>query len=120
MQLAAQLADGTSRDDDAKLDGIPARNLSLQLRRPLGPRAFAQLRTAWFDDDDEPGPTEREVPGYTLVDLSAGYRFTDTFELRLLARNLLDDEYFASESRRATLAPGRSLALIARIGLQRE
>ena len=71
---------------------------------------FAQLRTAWSREDDRPGPTERIAPGYTLVDVGAGMTVLEGFDLRLSARNLLNDDYLASQDVRAVPAPGRSVA----------
>jgi outer membrane receptor protein involved in Fe transport len=119
LELAAHVAAGKALDDDGgdgDLDGIAPPTVSAQLRWQLARRSSAQLRVAHYTDDHEPGPTEREVPGYTLVDVAASYRFTRGFELRALARNLLDDEYFASQDTRAVLAPGRSIALSATFG----
>jgi outer membrane receptor protein involved in Fe transport len=42
------------------------------------------------------------------VDVSAGYRFDERFELRFLGRNLFDESYPASPDARAVLAPGIS------------
>ena len=66
------------------------------------------MRAAYFSDDDHFGPTERAVPGYTMVDAAAGYRIAKPLELRVQARNLLNEEYFASQDVRTVLAPGRS------------
>ncbi len=98
---------------EAYLDGITTETGSLQVRRPIGARAFAQARVAWFDEDDRPGPTERVVNGYTLVDVSGGVTIAGHLELRGLVRNLFDDEYFASQDVRAVLAPGRAASLTA-------
>lgn len=54
-------------------------------------RAFVQDRTAWFADDDRPGPTERLVPGYALFDLSAGVTVRKYLEVRGLMRNTADE-----------------------------
>jgi hemoglobin/transferrin/lactoferrin receptor protein len=117
LELAAQVAEGEVVDDGSSLDGITPFTVSAQLRRPLGERAFAQLRAAYFADDDEPGPTEREVPGYTLLDVAAGYEVLKWLELRILGRNLLDEAYLASQDVRAVLAPGRSVAFAVRLEL---
>ena len=72
VEVAAQMARGRAGTTGTALDGITTETGSVQLRRAIGARAFAQARAAWFADDDRPGPTERVVPGYTLVDLSGG------------------------------------------------
>ena len=111
LEFAYQFATGRALDDDANLDDVTPPTTSVQVRKAFGSRAFVQARTAFFADDDEPGPTERAVPGYTMVDLSGGYVLADPFELRLLVRNLLDESYFASPDPRGVLAPGRSASL---------
>jgi outer membrane receptor protein involved in Fe transport len=85
------------------------------LRKQFGARAFGQLRAAYFSEDEHAGPTERAVPGYTMVDAAAGYRIATPLELRLQGRNLLNQELFASQDVRAVLAPGRSVALVASV-----
>jgi outer membrane receptor protein involved in Fe transport len=112
LELAAQTSEGRALDDDSYLDGIPPVTLSAQLRRQFD-RASVQLRVAITRDDDRPGPTEREVSGTTTIDLTGSYRLARWLELRAIARNLLDEEYLASESTRAVPAPGRSFALVA-------
>ena len=113
IEAAAQMARGRAGTTDTALDGITTATGSLQLRRAIGARAFAQARAAWFAADDRPGPTERVVPGYTLVDLSGGATLGRHLELRGLIRNLLDQEYYASQDVRAVLAPGRAASVTA-------
>ena len=108
-----QAARGRALDPEADLDGITTETGSLQARRLIGARAYAQARMAWFADDDRPGPTERVVNGYTLVDVGGGVTIAEHLELRGLVRNLFDDEYFASQDVRAVLAPGRAASITA-------
>lgn len=109
LQLAAQLTRGRALDDEAYLDTIPPESFSAQLRKQLSTKGFVQVRTAAFARDTRPGPTEREVPGYAVVDASGGWRVSPQFELRVLGRNLLDKVYFVSPDARTVLAPGASL-----------
>jgi hypothetical protein len=102
------MARGRAGAAGTALDGITTETGSVQLRRAIGARAFAQARTAWFADDDRPGPTERVVPGYTLVDLSGGATIGRHLEIRGLIRNLFDQQYFASQDVRAIFAPARA------------
>jgi outer membrane receptor protein involved in Fe transport len=113
FELATQLAEGRALDDDAYLDDISPLNLSVVLRKQFGERAFGQVRAAYFSDDDHFGPTERAVPGYTLLDVAAGVKLAKPLELRIQARNLLDQEYYASQDVRTVFAPGRSGSLVA-------
>jgi hemoglobin/transferrin/lactoferrin receptor protein len=111
LELASQVAEGRALDDNAYLDDMAPANLSAVLRKQFGERGFGQVRAAYFSDDDHFGPTERAVPGYTLLDVAAGIRVARPLELRLQARNLLDQEYYASQDVRTVLAPGRSASL---------
>lgn len=111
LDVATQVAEGRALDDNAYLDDISPLNLTTVLRRAFGTRAYAQTRLAWFSDDEKFGPTERAIPGYTLLDAQAGYRVAAPLELRVQARNLLNQEYSASQDVRTILAPGRQASL---------
>lgn len=115
LDIATQVAEGRALDDDAYLDDISPVNLTAIVRKQFGERAFGQLRASYFSDDENFGPTERAVPGYTLVDAAAGYRIAQPLELRVQARNLLNETYLASQDLRAVLAPGRSVSLTATV-----
>jgi outer membrane receptor protein involved in Fe transport len=111
IDVAGQVAEGRALDDDAYLDDISPINFTAVMRKQFGTRAFAQLRASYFSDDEHAGPTERAVPGYTLIDGAGGYSVTPALELRIQARNLLNESYFASQDVRTVMAPGRSVAL---------
>ncbi|MBA3948871.1 MAG: TonB-dependent receptor [Acidobacteria bacterium] len=113
LEMTAQIARGETRGDEAPLDGITPATVTALARRLFGARGFAQARVAWFAEDDAPGPTEREVNGYTLVDVAAGVTVSRHVELRAQTRNLFDATYVAAQSTRAVLGPGRSATLTA-------
>jgi outer membrane receptor protein involved in Fe transport len=113
VEAAFQAARGRALDPRAYLDGITTETGSLQARRLIGARAFAQARVAWFAEDDRPGPTERVVNGYRLVDVGGGITLAEHLELRGLVRNLFDDDYFASQDVRTVPAPGRAASITA-------
>jgi outer membrane receptor protein involved in Fe transport len=115
LEVATQIAEGRALDDNAYLDDISPVTFSAVVRRQFGERAFGQVRAAYFSDDDHFGPTERAVPGYTLLDAAAGFRINKPLELRIQARNLLDQEYFASQDIRTVLAAGRSASLVVNV-----
>jgi hemoglobin/transferrin/lactoferrin receptor protein len=107
VALAGQIERGETVDDDAPLDDIPPESLNVQLRKAFGP-AFVQARGVIYAADNNPGPTERARPGYGLLDLGAGYRFAEFFELQAYVRNVLDKAYLITPDPRAVLAPGIS------------
>jgi iron complex outermembrane receptor protein/hemoglobin/transferrin/lactoferrin receptor protein len=114
LDFAAQVAQGRALDDNAYLDDISPVNIMATVRRQVG-RGFGQVRAAYFGTDDHFGPTERAVPGYTLVDAAAGYQVVKPLELRIQARNLLNEAHYASQDVRAVFAPGRSASLVATV-----
>ena len=113
VELAAQVAGGRAVDDHAQLDDISPVTVSVLGRKAFGARVYAQTRLAFSAADDRPGPTEIAIPGATLLDAGGGWRLRPHLELRALARNLLDDDYYASSDPRWVLAPGRSVSLTA-------
>ncbi len=114
LDFAAQVAQGRALDDNAYLDDISPVNIMATVRRQVG-RGFGQVRAAYFGTDDHFGPTERAVPGYTLVDAAAGYQVVKPLELRIQARNLLNEAHYASQDVSAVFAPGRSASLVATV-----
>jgi outer membrane receptor protein involved in Fe transport len=121
LELAGQITRGVAWDDDvagspeASTDDIPAENVSLQLRKQFTPKLFVQGRVGAYAVDDRPGPSEVRMPGYTVVDVSAGFRFNKNLDLRLVGRNLLDQSYYASPNPRWVWAPGASVLVTASV-----
>jgi outer membrane receptor protein involved in Fe transport len=54
---------------------------------------------------------EQEVPGHAVLDLGAVWPITEGLEARLVAGNLLDEEYLGSPDELAVPAPGRHVVL---------
>ncbi len=107
VAVAGQIERGETVDDDLPLDDIPPESMNVQLRKAFGP-AFVQARGVFYANDAHPGPTERARPGYSLLDLGAGCRFAEFFELQAYVRNVLDKAYLITPDARAVLAPGIS------------
>jgi outer membrane receptor protein involved in Fe transport len=119
LEAGFQVARGRALDDQAHLDDIAPETFVFLLRKGFTMRdAFVQLRTAWYAEDNRPGPTEIAVPGYTLLDAAAGMVIVEALEIRLNARNLLNELYMASQDARTVPAPGRSAAVsfVVRLG----
>ena len=113
LEFTGQIARGETPEDGVSLEGITPATFTALARKLFGTRGFAQARLGWFAEDDEPGPGEREVNGYTRVDLAGGVRLARQIELRAQVRNLFDATYFATQASRAVLAPGRAMTLTA-------
>lgn len=114
LLVAGSLSQGEARDDGTPLDDLAPENVVVQARKELGSRAWVQLRGAWVDALDEPGPNEVAMDSRTLVDVSGGWRVLPRLELQLLVRNVFDESYLLTADRRSPLAPGRSAVLSAR------
>jgi outer membrane receptor protein involved in Fe transport len=115
LTAAGHLVRSRALDDDAYLDDAPPDTVLLELRKAFGQRGFVQARGALYAEHDRPGPTEQARPGYQLVDVGGGFTFRQGLELRLLVRNLLDEERLVSPDARAVPAPGRSGLLTATV-----
>jgi hemoglobin/transferrin/lactoferrin receptor protein len=114
IDAAFQLARGRALDDASPLDDMPPETLAVVVRKAFSERnAYVQLRGGFYAEDTRPGPTERVMPGYTLVDAAGGLRVLPSLELRVTARNLLNESYLASPDTRAVRAPGRSVGVTA-------
>ena len=111
LELGAQIGRGELEDDGSNLDDISPDTFLTLLRKDFGQRAFGQIRMAFLAEDDRPGPSELAAPGATILDLAGGWQFTQNLELRGLARNLLDDAYYASPDPRWVWAAGRSVSV---------
>ena len=107
------MARGEALDDGSDLDDMAPDSFSIVGRKRFGSRAHAYTRLAFLAEDDRPGPSEIAAPAATLLDAGGGWRFTPNLELRGIARNLLNDEYYASPDPRFVLAPGRSISVSA-------
>lgn len=113
LELTAEIMRGETPEDGRSLEGITPARVTALGRKLFGARAFVQARLALFSADEDPGPGERPVGGYALVDAAAGMRVSERVELRVQVRNLFDATYLATESTRAVPAPGRSVSFTA-------
>jgi iron complex outermembrane receptor protein len=113
LAFAAALtwARGRVLDDDSFAADVPARSAVLTVRHSLSERLWWRARGRIVARDDEPGPTEIETPGYSVLDLSAGFDVSKAFEVVLSGTNLFDERYLLSPDADAPPAPGRSVGL---------
>lgn len=110
-EVGAQAADGRALDDGTPLADIPAEGLTLTLRKAWGARGAAWVRATLRDRRDDPGPTEKAIPGYGVLDAGATLRLARGLEARLVLGNAFDHSYFETPDELAVLAPGRAASL---------
>ena len=111
LELGLQAAEGRALDDDAPLSDIPPEGLTLTLRRRFGSAGAAWVRALVRARHDDPGPVEREVPGYGLLDLGGVWRPVPAVEARVVVGNIFDREYLGSADELAVPGPGRHVIL---------
>ena len=76
------------------------------MRKAITSTLMVFSRLARHADDDRPGPSEVDAPGYTSLDAGISWTPTKRFELRGSVKNLLNEEYYASPDPRFVPAPG--------------
>jgi iron complex outermembrane receptor protein len=114
LQVGAQILRGETVEDGAPTDGVPPPGVFAVLRGEPSKKWWWMARGAVYASDDRPGPTERIVPGYAVLDAGAGFTVSRWLEISLLGRNLFNRSYLASSDEAAVRAPGRSLQLVLR------
>jgi len=110
-QLGLQASQGRALDDGAPLADVPAEGLTLTVHRGFGGGGAVWARALLRARRDDPGPVEQVVPGYAVLDLGGVWRVSGGVEARLVAGNLLDEEYLGSPDELAVPAPGRHVVL---------
>ncbi len=105
-EIGAQAAEGRALDDGTPLADIPAEGLTLTLRKAWDGRGAAWVRATLRDRRDDPGPTEKPIPGYGVVDAGGTFLLADALEARLVLGNAFDHPYFATPDELGVLAPG--------------
>jgi iron complex outermembrane receptor protein len=109
--LGLQAAEGRAMDDGAPLGDVPAEGLTLTVHRGFGSGGAVWARALVRARRDDPGPVEQVVPGHAILDVGGVWRVTKGVEARLLAGNLLNEEYLGSPDELAVPAPGRHVVL---------
>jgi iron complex outermembrane receptor protein len=110
-ELGLQAAEGRALDDGAPLADVPPEGLTVTLRRRLGDTGGLWTRAVVRARRGDPGPVERVVPGYAVLDVGAVWRLGEDVEARLLAGNLLNETYLGSPDELAVPAPGRHMVI---------
>ena len=98
-------------DDGSPTDDVPQPGVTAVVRGTPTDRLWWMVRGAAFVEDDRPGPSEQELPGYAVLDAGIGWSVSRALEISLVGRNLFDRSYLGSADEDAVLAPGRSVQL---------
>ena len=111
--VAAQVAEGRALDDDAYLDDISPVTFSASLRKQFGDaslraRCASRISRTTTTSGRPSGPS----PATRCSTPPAASASSKPLELRVHARNLLNEEYYASQDVRTVFAPGRSASLV--------
>lgn len=114
LALGLQSLRGEVRGAGTPIDGIPPRGGFVVYRHEPSTGLGWMARFGAWARDERPGPLERVVGGYAVLDAAVGYRFSPAMEIQILGRNLLDRAYLGSADADAVLAPGRTLQLALR------
>lgn len=112
LRIAGNLAQGEIRDDGSAPNDVPPESLTLALRGRTPGRSWWRVQASLFARDDEPGSTEKTMPGYVVIDASAGFELAAGIEARVLIGNLLDRRFPDSADENAPVAPGLGVALV--------
>lgn len=99
-------------DDDTPAADIPAPTVTLSVHNRPSPRWWWRAALRFEARDDRPGEGEIVTPSFAVVDASAGWRFREALELRMVLGNVMNTSYPWSPDRRAPLAPGRTVHVL--------
>ncbi len=110
LQAGAAFARGRDRASRDPLDDIAPSTLHASVRWAAA-RASAFVTAAAYARDDHPGPVEAARPGFTEIDLGAGWRVSPLLEVRVVVRNVTNTDRFGSPDATAARAPGRSFLI---------
>lgn len=110
LEFLATVAHARGDADGAPLDDIAPTTFHTSVRWAAEGRS-AFLGASVFRRDDRPGPVETERDGYVTLDAGAGWRFHRWFEVRVVVRNLTNDQHFGSADEVAAFAPGRTITI---------
>ena len=110
MLIGAAVARGEDKTSGDPIDDIEPPSLNASIRWAFR-NASAFATGNLYARDDRPGPVEVERAGYSHLDLGAGWRFSEHFELRVVVRNALDRQRFGSSDEAAAFATGRTFVV---------
>jgi len=101
---------GREEKTDRPINYIPPSRLTFWVKFSRGP-FWIEPKVMLAAAKSDPGPLEREIDGYALLDSICGFRVSRRLTLMAIFTNLLNATYYASADEKGVLAPGRSLVL---------
>ncbi len=110
-ELGAQAAEGRALDDGTPLADVPAEGVTLTLRKAFGARGATWARATLRARRSDPGPTEKAIPGYGILDLGGHLRVAKRLEARVVVGNAFDHAYYETPDELGVLAPGLRASL---------
>ena len=72
---------------------------------------WLEVSTIMQKSHTHPGPAEIAIPGFTIINLEAGYEILPSLNVHLLAANLFNKEYLSRADPEAPPDPGRSISI---------
>jgi outer membrane receptor protein involved in Fe transport len=107
VEATAQTSGGRDATDGTPIDDIAPGAVSATLRYAATGRMSTYLRLAAVAPHADAGPSEVATPAYTMADAGSSWRVRRHFEIRAVARNLLNARSYSSAGPRWVYAPGR-------------
>lgn len=111
VRFALGYSKGEIENDPLPPADIPAHSAVFLIDHRSPREVWWRFRVAAYANDDRPGPTEIETPGFWVADLAGGVPFGSHIEARLMVRNLFNRDYPGTPDEASVSAPGRTLAL---------
>jgi iron complex outermembrane receptor protein len=109
LRAGLQVARGIVLGDGTPTDDVPPRGGFVIVRKELGARWSGLVMLSAYARDDGPGPSERVVPGFAVLEAGLGYRVGPALEVQILGRNLANRDYPSSSDAKSVPAAGRTL-----------
>ena len=97
---------GHEKDSDTNLNYIPPSRLTLWPKFSLG-KFWLEPKVTLTASHKNPGPLEKEIDGYSLVNAIFGYKFSPKVTFLAIVQNLFDQTYRLSADEQGVDAPGR-------------
>ncbi len=97
---------GREKDSDTYLNYIPPSRLTFWPKFSLG-KFWLEPKVTLAASQKNPGPLEKEIDGYSLVNTIFGYKFSPKVTFLAIVQNLFDQTFRLSADEQGVDAPGR-------------